>query len=255
MPDRRNSGGSRFVGHQRSDRYAIKESEMQIGMRSLSRRAQWTVAAAIAAVLFAAWAAGTPPQAPQSSPPVATSSTLAVGIPTQTFNFVASTQRNTNWCWAASIQMTLNYYGVAITQEEIVARTYGTDPYGNLPDFTASVQSVTANLNMSSVDDRGRPYTVSASVASGAPPPAQLLQELSAGRPVVVAYANSSTPGHAVIVTGATYVQTTQGPIVQSIIVRDPWPSEENLARGGRVEYSADQFAANMQAYWFVRVQ
>jgi hypothetical protein len=39
------------------------------------------------------------------------------------------------------------------------------------------------------------------------------------------------------------------------MIVRDPWPSQENLARGGRVEYSADQFAANMQAYWLVRVQ
>jgi hypothetical protein len=228
---------------------------MRIGMRGLSRRAQWTVAAAIAAVLFAAWAASTNPQAPPSDVPVTTGPTLSVGIPTQTFNFVASTQRNTNWCWAASIQMTLNYYGVAVTQEEIVARTYGTDENGNLPDFTGNIEQITANLNNTSIDDRGRTYAVTAYVAKGAPAPAQLLQELSAGRPVVVAYAPSANMGHAVVVTGATYFQGDQGPIVTSIIVRDPWPSEENLARGGRVEYSADQFAANMQAYWFVRVQ
>ena len=228
---------------------------MQIGMRSLSRRAQWTVAAAIAAVLFAIWAASANPQAPVSDEPVTTGPTLTVGIPTETFNFVASTQRSTNWCWAASIQMTLNYYGVAITQEEIVARTYGTDQYGNLPDFTGSIEQITANLNNTSIDDQGRTYVVSAYAAKGAPAPALLVQELSAGHPVVVAYANSSTPGHAVIATGAAYVQSDQGPIVLSIIVRDPWPSEENLAQGGRVEYSADQFAANMLAYWLVRVQ
>ena len=118
----RDSSGINVVAGTRSG-----GSEMQIGMRSLSRRAQWTVAAAIAAVLFATWAASANPQAPVSDEPVTTGPTLTVGIPTETFNFVASTQRSTNWCWAASIQMTLNYYGVAITQEEIVARTYGTD--------------------------------------------------------------------------------------------------------------------------------
>jgi hypothetical protein len=228
---------------------------MATDTRGLSRIALMTVVAVIAAALLTACVPDAPPPTPPSPPKPAAGPVLSVGIPTETFNFVGSTQRSTNWCWAASIQMTLNYYGVAITQEEIVARTYGTDDYGSLPDFTASVELITANLNSSSVDDYGRPYTVTAYVAPGAPVPAQLLQELAAGRPVVVAYASSSSSGHAVIATGATYVDTAQGPAVLSIIVRDPWPSEENLARGGRIEYTADQFAANMLAYWFVRVE
>ncbi|HEY0896638.1 MAG TPA: papain-like cysteine protease family protein, partial [Sphingobacteriaceae bacterium] len=47
-----------------------------------------------------------------------------VGITARQFNYFASTQRNTEWCWAASIQMLFNYYGVDISQEQIVARSF-----------------------------------------------------------------------------------------------------------------------------------
>ena len=50
-----------------------------------------------------------------------------VGIRTVDFNFVAAAQQQSEWCWAASIQMILNYYGIPATQQEIVTRTYA-DP-------------------------------------------------------------------------------------------------------------------------------
>src|SRR5882724_9376577 len=34
-----------------------------------------------------------------------------VGIQSETFGYFTSSQHNTNWCWAASIQMIFNYYG------------------------------------------------------------------------------------------------------------------------------------------------
>jgi len=53
------------------------------------------------------------------------------GIPSKDFKYRAAPessgrQRQTNWCWAASIQMVLNFHGVDVTQEEIVQRIFGT---------------------------------------------------------------------------------------------------------------------------------
>lgn len=178
-----------------------------------------------------------------------------VGIHSAQMNFVAAAQRNSQWCWAASIQMVLNYYGVSISQEQIVTRTYGTDPYGNLPNWTGSFQAITANLNNWNVDNIGRSYSVMASLNWGAPTPAVLLQELSQGRPVIVGYSSGQNSGHAIVITAASYTQSPNGPIIQSIVARDPWPSPQNIQTSGRVEYPGAQIASLMQAYWYVRVQ
>ncbi len=178
-----------------------------------------------------------------------------VGIPSAQMNFVAAAQNNSQWCWAASIQMVLNYYGVSISQEQIVARTYGVDPYGNLPNWAGSFQAITANLNNWNVDNFGNHYSVMASLNWGAPSPAVLLQELSQGRPVIVGYSSGPSTGHAVVITAASYIPSASGPIIQSVVARDPWPSPQNIQTAGRVEYPGAQFGSLMQAYWYVRVQ
>lgn len=151
--------------------------------------------------------------------------------------------------------MVLNYYGVNINQEQIVARTYGSDPYGNLPNWAGSFQAITANLNNWNVDNSGNSYNVMASVNWGAPTPAILLNELSQGRPVIVGYSSGQNSGHAVVITAASYTQSNNGPVIQTVIVRDPWPSPQNIQTAGRVEYSGAQYASVMQAYWYIRVQ
>lgn len=180
---------------------------------------------------------------------------IYVGIPSQNFNYFASSQRNSNWCWAASLQMIFNYYGVSITQEQIVARSYGVDAFGTLPNWAGSFQVITSNLNNWNVDNNGRTYSVQASLNWGAPAPLYLIQELQAQHPILIGYKSSSYSGHAVIITACSYLPTMYGPIIQSIVVRDPWPSPENVSNNGRVEYSAVNLANLMQAYWFVRVQ
>ena len=177
-----------------------------------------------------------------------------VGIPTQRFEFVAAAQQNSQWCWAASIQMVLNYHGINIAQPQIVARTYGTDPYGNLPNWAGSFQAITANLNNWSIDNSGRPYVVQAILAPGPPIPAVLLQELSEGRPVIIGYRSGPNSGHAVVVTAASYFMSPQGPMVQSLVVRDPYPTPENVRNRGRVEYAGINLAQLIQAHWYVRV-
>jgi hypothetical protein len=180
---------------------------------------------------------------------------IYVGIPRDQFNFFSSAQRNSNWCWAASLQMIFNYYGIYINQDQIVARSYGTDELGNLPNWPGSFQVITANLNNWSIDNSGRQYFVSAALYWGAPTPAYLIQELSAQHPILIGYSSGSNTGHAVVITACSYVQTMNGPVIQSIVVRDPWPSEDNVNNMGRVEYPALDLANRIQGHWYIRVQ
>ena len=151
--------------------------------------------------------------------------------------------------------MIFNYYGVNITQEQIVARSYGVDPYGQLPNWTGSFQVITANLNNWSVDNSGRRYSVGATLNWGAPTPSYLVQELMAQRPVLIGYESGPNSGHAVVITACRYIPSAYGPIIQSIVVRDPWPSQANINNNGRVEYPGQNFADLMQAHWYIRIQ
>ena len=176
-----------------------------------------------------------------------------VGIPS--WRFFPSAQRNTQWCWAASIQMVLNHWGIYIEQADIVSRSYGIDPHGNLPNLPAPDDLITANLNNWSIDRFGRPYVVTADYRRGAPHAPRLMEELERGHPVIVAYRSGVLTGHAVVVTAAGYSRTRDGtPILRSVVVRDPFPTPSNRATNGRNEYSAQEFFASIIAHWYVRV-
>ena len=177
-----------------------------------------------------------------------------VGIPSGEMDFVAAAQQNSQWCWAAAIQMVLGYHGVGITQQQIVARTYGTDWWGNLPDWAGSIEAITANLNNWSIDNYGQQYAVAATLNWGAPAATVLIDELWNRHPVIIAYQSGPTSGHAVVVTAATFSQTMHGPVIHSIVVRDPWPSPENRFNSGRVEYDGASLAQRINAHWLISV-
>jgi len=177
-----------------------------------------------------------------------------VGIPSAQFNYFSASQQMPQWCWAASIQMVLNYYGVSITQPQIVARTYGVDPFGNLPNWSGNFQAITANLNNWNFDNMGSQYSVSSSVYPGAPRPDVLVNELSNGHPIMIGYKSGPNSGHAVVITAVDFTPTPQGIRINSIVVRDPWPSPQNTASLGRVEYPGAILANKIQAHWYIRV-
>ena len=182
-----------------------------------------------------------------------------VGIKSNVLNYYAAKyggnyQSNSQWCWAASIKMVFNCYGINISQEQIVSRTYGTDNYGNLPNWPGSFQAIHANLNNWSIDNTGKQYVVQASIGMGAPKVAYLVNELSSGHPVIIGYKSGANSGHAVVITAVSYTNSYNGPIIQTITVRDPWPSQENLANNGRKIYPGNILANKIQAYWFIRV-
>jgi hypothetical protein len=174
------------------------------------------------------------------------------GIPNSKMGYCAAVQEKPQWCWAASIQMVMNYYGVDIDQQQIVKRTYGTTN-GELPDWAASIEIIHKNLNYTGIDKKGNRYIVNAKVGLDVPDPVLLINELSQKRPVVIAY-KSNLGGHVVLITAVSYYESSRGPMIRTIVVRDPLPEVNNQFENGRIEYEASTLAKFIQAYWLVRV-
>jgi hypothetical protein len=172
-----------------------------------------------------------------------------IGISTEIFDFVAASQERDMWCWAASIQMILNFYGVPVNQEQIVSRTCG------LPlNEPGTDHAISASLNGWGINANGRRFTVQSCVAAGPPSPAILFRELSRGRPILLTFNPGAAVGHAVVITGASSTRA----VVTSLVYRDPAPTLENLANKGRVELFTNdlaQFLPYVRSHWLVSVR
>ena len=177
-----------------------------------------------------------------------------VGIPTDDFSPFMTAQDNTYWCWAASAQIVLNYYDIAISQKEIVQRILGYDSEGELPNQGVTLETIHHCLNYIGEDTLGQQYKVHASMGKGAPIPAKLIEQLSQQKPVIVGY---GTPdgGHVVVVTAVKYVLTESGPKILGFVVRDPMPDQTYSMNNGKIEYPGKYFARRINAYWFVDVE
>lgn len=159
------------------------------------------------------------------------------GVPTEHFEHFAAPQgqgrqRSANWCWAACIQMVLNYHGLKVTQEQIVSKIYG-----GLVDAPADGAKIVAALNGWVPDAAGHaayvqaiPYIVSA---------AEVIRDLTYRWPLIVGLQQQPI-AHAYVVTAVTYSLDEAGqPVLRGVVLRDPWPGNQS-----RVELSWADFAA-----------
>lgn len=172
-----------------------------------------------------------------------------VGPPREAVDRIATAQKQSMWCWAAAIETILHSYGVIVSQEQIVARIYG-----SVVNEPASDVAISASLNGWALDRFGRKVVVRSRVATGPPPVDVLMNEVAHQRSILVTLNSAeATVGHAVVITGARHF----GRCVTSLIFRDPWPSPENCASLGRVEISAagvTQFLASVRSHWLISV-
>lgn len=176
-----------------------------------------------------------------------------VGIPSGVFDFVAASQQTPVWCWAASAQMILNYYGIPVTQPEIVSRIFGGPVV-----TTASDQVISAALNGWGFNLQGRPVTITSWFAAGPPAPPVLVNELSQGHPILLTFQSGPNTGHVVVITAASYFGTPQGPQIVNMVIRDPFPTPVNVQNLGRVEIGGaalGTFIQTVRSHWIVRVQ
>jgi len=169
---------------------------------------------------------------------------FAAGIPTSAFQFFAARQSHSNWCWAAAVQMVLNYHGLFVSQAAIVDRIYGSEV-----DLPASPSQILTALSGWAPDVNGRfsaiyasPYTYSG---------AQIVQDLGYRWPLIAGLRTANGGGHAVVVTAVYYsVDAWNNPIFQTVVIRDPWPGSPS-----RQELSWAEFQQRLMFMAHVRVQ
>ena len=161
------------------------------------------------------------------------------GIPTDQFQYFAAPegfgrQRSANWCWAASIQMVLNYHGLYVSQEAIVTKVYG-----QLVDQPAEAPQILQALNGWAPDVRGRYSGVIADPYSITGP--SLVYDLTYRWPLIVGLRGDPV-GHAYVLTAITYqVDPWNNPIIQTVVLRNPWPDSPS-----REEMSWNEFSSRV---------
>lgn len=177
--------------------------------------------------------------------------TRHVGLSTSALNSVYAVQNQPNWCWAACIEMVTKYYGIDVKQDEFAKNYCGIDFLGNANDCPASADVITTYLNQCYAT-----HCIEAASYYGSPDIDDLFNLLNAGVPVIVAYNQGiNQVGHAVVVTGLSYIQKRNINEVQSIIVRDPDPNIFNRMLNGRKEYNDPRaFLENIYAWWIPSV-
>lgn len=161
------------------------------------------------------------------------------GILTDQFQYFAAPegqgrQRSANWCWAACIQMVLNYKGLYISQENIVAKVYG-----QLIDQPANAEQIVGALNGWAPAAGGSfaavvadPYNISG--------PA-LVNDLANRYPLIIGLKGDPI-GHAYVLTAVTYELDNQyQPVFRSAILRNPWPQSPS-----REEMSWNEFMSRI---------
>lgn len=176
-----------------------------------------------------------------------------VGIPTAQFNFVSAAQMKTEWCWAASVQMVLNWYKIPVTQADVVNRIYH-----KTDDLAASENQITRALSGIAYDRRGHKLQVSAVRETGIPSPSLLISQLSREHPMLLTVHSEHRMLHAVVLTSAEYVTTGTGIHVNSLTIRDPSPTFRERRGAATLRLSGEQlkhFVERISSYYVVTVR
>lgn len=155
---------------------------------------------------------------------------IYVGISEDEFSSIASfgKQHNMNWCWAACIQMILNYNSIPVLQEQIVKRTLG-----KLVDKPADPSIMFRALNGWEVDVYGNKVLVSSNFYTT--DIKEITTFLATKKPLIVGLRQQGTNiGHAYVLIGMFYetVFKTNGEVSykpHSVLLVDPWPGNNSI--------------------------
>lgn len=137
------------------------------------------------------------------------------------FHQYEAQQHTREWCWAACIQMVLRSHGVAWTQADIVSSVKGSDVVkaGTDAEMRNFHNSMGQNLN-------GRRWKAACEWGSGSPPPEKILEEISAGRPMIITYNTGPTSGHAVVLFGAEFTERNGRKSLKNVFLFEPTAAE-----------------------------
>lgn len=173
-----------------------------------------------------------------------------LGINNEKMSTVFSPQKNTNWCWAANVQMIFNYFGFHKDQQSIVRSVYGSDKDGTLPDYRASDGQITQLLKASDIDNDGNVCSIVPNYNGGFPADSVIVNNLNLQCPIVFAYYNVPKIGHVCLLTGINYVIDVNGKMeILDLVLADPEVKEDN----GRVVWRKNELFEKKKCFWTVK--
>jgi len=119
-------------------------------------------------------------------------------VKAQYFKSSVARQKEDHWCWAACVQMVLNYQGVSVSQDEIVKRSFGSiiNKGGNTYDIQSGANGW-----------RTGSHTISASIGSYSSFSAEsIINDLRDKYPLIVGLEMPyQVDGHAYVLTGISF--------------------------------------------------
>ena len=142
-------------------------------------------------------------------------------VKTSVFEFYQAEQQYDNWCWAACIQMVLNYQGIKISQCNIVSKAYG-QCINATADCNVMVKAANGwNYNGASI----RAWETD-DVSSK-----DLIDALAFKYPVIIGLRNPQVSvGHAYVLTAVYFrYDADHNKIPYKVKLRDPWPTHAHI--------------------------
>ncbi len=141
--------------------------------------------------------------------------TCQAGIDPDKMDTAYAVQQQSEWCWAACIQMVFAYYDHPVSQGNIVRKTWGT--VTNMPGQPSQIIN---DLNRDWTDEDGDDFSVEGDVFSANAITAA--QDLANDYPLIL-----GSLGHAMVLTAITYQGVPNRYGAGNVIaatVRDPLP-------------------------------
>lgn len=171
-----------------------------------------------------------------------------IGINRGEFNSLATfgKQRSLNWCWAACIQMVLNFHRIPVTQEQVVKKTLG-----KLVDRPADPYMMFKALNGWEVNAYGELASINSNIYPTST--SEITSFVTTKNPLIVGLAQQGVVGHAYVLIGLFYeeVKTNSGVKYKphSVILIDPFPGNTSIK-----DMSWDDFADKLMVCYKVWV-
>ena len=172
-------------------------------------------------------------------------------IETKYFKYFISEQRNTNWCWAACVQMVLNYQGADAPQEEIVKRVKG-----DMVNDGGTEEDIVKGADGWEVGGRSlaasyeQCYCKTCKNYREEPDIGRMLAELKDKSPIIARLKIPKDETRASwVITGIKFKRLNGNNVKPlQVILRDPWPGNSD----DKTFMDWDEFSNRLQSIIFV---
>lgn len=144
-------------------------------------------------------------------------------------------QENSNWCWAACLEMAFSCLSHRVTQQTIVKTAWG-----DIRNVPASEREIVRTAQREYVDTFGTRFRAKArlldrtiTMITDMASLGQTFEHVGAGKPAIVGTWNADGSGHATMLTSLTVRRSADrksSPEFRAAGVYDPWPGRERRA-------------------------